>query len=149
MGVRAGSEDGGWRAGFAVMGGCGGTQASILGEVRHPNVVLLMGVCLRAPNLCLLLEWCAGGSLHDLLHRSKSDISREQRLGLAAGVASAVAFLHTSSPAIIHRDIKTQNVLLDETRSLALWLSLPARAVRQAAASAHGCVLCCALLCAR
>lgn len=94
-------------------------EAAILGEVRHPNVVLLMGVSLRAPNLCLLLEWCGGGSLHDLLHRSKSDLSKEQRLGLAAGVASALVFLHSSSPAIIHRDIKTQNVLLDETRMVA------------------------------
>eukprot|EP00288_Rhodomonas_lens_P012673 CAMPEP_0177694856 /NCGR_PEP_ID=MMETSP0484_2-20121128/3151_1 /TAXON_ID=354590 /ORGANISM="Rhodomonas lens, Strain RHODO" /LENGTH=357 /DNA_ID=CAMNT_0019205751 /DNA_START=25 /DNA_END=1098 /DNA_ORIENTATION=+ len=94
-------------------------EAAILGEVRHPNVVLLMAACLRAPKLCIVLEWCSGGSLFDLLHRSRADPSRDQKLHLAEGVAAGLAFLHASSPAIIHRDIKTQNVLVDVNLTVA------------------------------
>ena len=75
---------------------------------------MLMGASLRPPNLCMLFEWCEGGSLYHVLRRAGSDLGRQQRLCIAACVASAIAFLHTGSPAIIHRDIKAQNVLLDD-----------------------------------
>jgi serine/threonine protein kinase len=90
------------------------TQVSILSELRHPNIVMLMGASLRAPNLCMVFEWCEGGSLYNVLRRAGSDLGRQQRFCIATCVASAIAFLHTGSPAIIHRDIKAQNVLLDD-----------------------------------
>ena len=73
-----------------------------------------MGASLRPPNLCMLFEWCEGGSLYHVLRRSGADLGRQQRYGIATCIASAICFLHTGSPAIIHRDIKAQNVLLDD-----------------------------------
>ena len=75
---------------------------------------MLMGASLRPPNLCMLFEWCEGGSLYHVLRRSGADLGRQQRYGIATCIASAICFLHTGSPAIIHRDIKAQNVLLDD-----------------------------------
>jgi serine/threonine protein kinase len=62
----------------------------------------------------MVFEWCDGGSLYHVLRRSGSDLGRQNRFAIATCVASAIAFLHTGSPAIIHRDIKAQNVLLDD-----------------------------------
>ena len=76
-----------------------------------------MGACLQGTGLCIVLEWCQGGSLYDVLHRSRVDMNNHQRVKIARGVACGLAFLHTASPAIIHRDLKTQNILLDETLS--------------------------------
>jgi serine/threonine protein kinase len=43
-------------------------EVEILNQLRHPNVVLYMGVCLKQPHVCILTEWCERGSLHDLIH---------------------------------------------------------------------------------
>jgi len=94
-------------------------EVDILSEVRHPNVVLLMGACQRGTNLCIVLEWCQGGSLFDVVHRRQSDLPKEQRLRLATGAMAGLAFLHSHSPPIIHRDIKSQNVLVDESLRVA------------------------------
>jgi len=90
-------------------------EVEILSEIRHPNVVLLMGACLEGKGLCIVLEWCQGGSLYDVLHRRRVDMNTHQRVKIARGIACGIAFLHTASPAIIHRDLKSQNILLDET----------------------------------
>ena len=95
-------------------------EAAILSEVRHPNVVLLLGASLQGANLCLVLEWCNGGNLHELIHHPRdAPLAKIEKVGLLAGLAAAVAWLHTSSPAIIHRDIKPANVLVDGTRTVA------------------------------
>lgn len=94
-------------------------ECIILGEVRHPNVVLLLGASLQGSNLCLVLEWCDGGNLHELIHHPAEPLNKVEKRNLLAGLAAAVAWLHTSSPAIIHRDIKPHNVLVDGLRSVA------------------------------
>lgn len=46
------------------------SSPSSLSELRHPNIVLLMGACLQPPNLFIVMEWSEGGSLFSLLHQS-------------------------------------------------------------------------------
>ena len=43
-------------------------EVEVLNQLRHPNVVLYMGVCLKQPHVCIVTEWCERGSLHDLIH---------------------------------------------------------------------------------
>mmetsp|Transcript_17559 Transcript_17559/g.42215 ORF Transcript_17559/g.42215 Transcript_17559/m.42215 type:complete len:314 (+) Transcript_17559:31-972(+) len=88
-------------------------EAMVWPHVQHPNVVQLLGVQTRP--LLLVSEYCAGGSLFDLLHNNRAlDLSWLQRTKMLLDVACAMNYLHTFEPQIIHRDLKSLNILLVE-----------------------------------
>ena len=67
----------------------------------------------------MVMERCARGTLTELLRGSLAErLSRRQSLRLSCGVAAALAFLHAQDPPLIHRDLKPDNVLLDEVREI-------------------------------
>eukprot|EP01029_Cantina_marsupialis_P011190 TRINITY_DN2507_c0_g5_i1.p1 TRINITY_DN2507_c0_g5~~TRINITY_DN2507_c0_g5_i1.p1 ORF type:complete len:1743 (+),score=567.30 TRINITY_DN2507_c0_g5_i1:97-5229(+) len=86
-------------------------EVSLLRSLRHPNILLFMGCC-REP-LCLVTEFCSKGNLFDLL-RSSTTLSMKQRINMGIDIAKGINFLHTSTPPIIHRDLKSLNLLLDD-----------------------------------
>ncbi|KAL6627679.1 hypothetical protein ACP70R_031405 [Stipagrostis hirtigluma subsp. patula] len=97
---------------------------------RHPGVVGLVGVARLAPARTaaeeaepknrvappspplLVMEFMPNGSLHDLLHRSPRPPPWPRRVGIALDVARAVRALHAAEPRVIHRDVKSANILL-------------------------------------
>jgi len=93
--------------------------AEITNEVRmlsilwHPNIVLLMGVSSKPPNMAIVFEKVSKGCLFDILHLNKSDLDVKIRLWIARDVARTFEFLHDSD--IVHRDLKSYNILLDES----------------------------------
>ncbi|KAL6059575.1 Tyrosine-protein kinase abl1 [Balamuthia mandrillaris] len=90
------------------------TEIEILGELNHPNIVKLIGVCGEPSHLAILLEYCPEGSLADLLvdEKKRAKLNWQTRLKIAKDVAKGVLYLHSRSPKIIHRDIKASNVLV-------------------------------------
>ncbi|KAK9077074.1 hypothetical protein SSX86_005409 [Deinandra increscens subsp. villosa] len=93
-------------------------EAHILSSIS-PNrfLVKLLGTN-RNPNghMVLVMEHMAGGTLYGLLHLTtpgSSPPSWRRRAKMAIQIANAVRFLHESKPLIIHRDIKSENILLD------------------------------------
>ncbi|VAH44187.1 unnamed protein product [Triticum turgidum subsp. durum] len=79
----------------------------------HPNLVTLYGWCLSGGAKILVYERLDGGSLEALI-RDTGAFGRAARLDAAVGVARALAFLHHECvPAVVHRDVKASNVLLD------------------------------------
>ncbi|CAL5444938.1 unnamed protein product [Camellia sinensis] len=80
----------------------------------HPNLVTLYGWCLDGTEKLLVYEYMEGGSLEDLVS-DRTRLTWRRRIEIAVDVAHALVFLHHECyPAIVHRDVKASNVLLDK-----------------------------------
>ncbi|CAK7322834.1 unnamed protein product [Dovyalis caffra] len=80
----------------------------------HPNLVTLYGWCLHGTEKILVYEYMEGGSLEDLIS-DRMRLTWRRRIDIAINVARALVFLHHECyPAIVHRDVKASNVLLDK-----------------------------------
>ncbi|KHG02270.1 Serine/threonine-protein kinase CTR1 [Gossypium arboreum] len=89
-------------------------EVRIMRRLRHPNVVLFMGAVTRPPNLSIITEFLPRGSLYKILHRPHSRIDEKQRIKMALDVARGMNCLHASIPTIVHRDLKSPNLLVDK-----------------------------------
>jgi sterile alpha motif and leucine zipper-containing kinase AZK len=85
-----------------------------MSRLRHPNVVLFLGYVTHPPNLSILTEYLPRGSLYRLLHRPNSKVDETRRLKMALDVAKGMNYLHSSHPTIVHRDLKSPNLLVDK-----------------------------------
>lgn len=94
-------------------------EMETLGKIKHKNLVPLLGYCKVGEERLLVYEFMEYGSLEEMLHgRTKSldrrILSWEERKKIARGAAKGLCFLHHNCiPHIIHRDMKSSNVLLD------------------------------------
>ncbi|XP_031268174.1 U-box domain-containing protein 52-like [Pistacia vera] len=89
-------------------------EVEVLCNIRHPNMVLLLGACPEYG--CLVYEYMANGSLEDRLFcRGGSPVLPwQERFRIAAEIGTALLFLHQSKPEpLVHRDLKPGNILLD------------------------------------
>jgi len=92
-------------------------EISTLGKIRHRNIVKLYGFCCSQSSNLLLYEYMANGSLGERLHSSEQVclLDWNDRYKIALGAAEGLCYLHYDcKPQIIHRDIKSNNILLDE-----------------------------------
>ncbi|KAJ0987551.1 hypothetical protein J5N97_005907 [Dioscorea zingiberensis] len=95
-------------------------EMETLGKIKHRNLVPLLGYCKIGEERLLVYEYMKFGSLEDLLHCKKEEgkgvgLSWEERKKIARGAAKGLCFLHHNCiPHIIHRDMKSSNVLIDE-----------------------------------
>ncbi|XP_015865793.2 serine/threonine-protein kinase STY46 [Ziziphus jujuba] len=86
-------------------------EVAILREVQHKNVVRFVGACTQSPHLCIVTEYMPGGSLYDYLHKNHNVMKLPQLLKFAIDVCRGMEYLHQNN--IIHRDLKTANLLMD------------------------------------
>ncbi|ETW06164.1 TKL protein kinase [Aphanomyces invadans] len=93
-------------------------ECSIMKGLHHPNIVLFMGSCSNPPNLLLVTELLVNGSFFDYYHKKPRPAVADHRAlcyNIALDMARGLAYLHNHNPIVIHRDLKSQNILLDET----------------------------------
>ncbi|XP_027937083.1 serine/threonine-protein kinase CTR1-like isoform X3 [Vigna unguiculata] len=92
-------------------------EVSLMKRLRHPNIVLLMGAVIQPPKLSIVTEYLSRGSLYELLHMPNvgSSLSERCRLKMAYDVASGMNYLHQMRPPIVHRDLKSPNLLVDDS----------------------------------
>ncbi|XP_062219769.1 L-type lectin-domain containing receptor kinase SIT1-like [Phragmites australis] len=86
-----------------------------IGQLRHRNLVQLLGYCRREGELLLVYDYMPNGSLDKFLHRQNSPtLNWSQRFRIIKDVASSILYLHEDwEQVVLHRDIKASNVLLD------------------------------------
>ncbi|XP_031104665.1 LRR receptor-like serine/threonine-protein kinase FEI 1 [Ipomoea triloba] len=96
-------------------------ELEVLGSVKHINLVNLRGYCSLPSAKLLIYDYLAMGSLDDFLHGRPQHVDEDRplnwnaRLRISLGSARGLAYLHHDcSPRIVHRDIKSSNILLDE-----------------------------------
>ncbi|AQK85145.1 Protein kinase superfamily protein [Zea mays] len=93
-------------------------EVRLLSEIRHRNIVTLIGYCQEGGLQMLVYEYLPNGSvcghLYDNRKGSATRLEFKQRLSIAIGAAKGLNHLHSLDPPLIHKDFKTNNVLVDE-----------------------------------
>ncbi|KAK7328076.1 hypothetical protein VNO77_22172 [Canavalia gladiata] len=90
------------------------SEVKIISQLRHRNLVQLLGWCHKKNDLLLIYEFMSNGSLDSHLFRGKSLLTWTMRYNIVGGLASALLYIHEEwEQCVLHRDIKSSNVMLD------------------------------------
>ncbi|XP_073007005.1 probable receptor-like protein kinase At2g42960 isoform X2 [Typha latifolia] len=93
-------------------------EVEAIGHVRHKNLVRLLGYCVEGIHRMLVYEYVNNGNLEQWLHgalRQHGILSWDSRMKVVLGIAKALAYLHEAiEPKVVHRDIKSSNILIDD-----------------------------------
>ena len=82
-------------------------------SLNHPYLLIFFGVIAEPKHLSIITEYCPGGNLHELLYKKKHIyLSWKIRKEFLLQIAIGMNYLHTNNPPILHRDLKSLNILL-------------------------------------
>ncbi|KAF0689706.1 Aste57867_18867 [Aphanomyces stellatus] len=96
---------------------CFVAEIKLMANFKHPNIVDFLGFSWnpKDANLCALTEYMKNGDLFVYLQKRKTTLTwKHDKISIAIDIAQALVYLHSLSPKVIHRDLKSKNVLLDE-----------------------------------
>lgn len=89
------------------------SEVALLFRLSHANIITFVAACKKPPVFCIITEYLAGGSLRKYLHQQEPySVPLNLVLKLALDIARGMQYLH--SQGILHRDLKSENLLLDE-----------------------------------
>lgn len=88
------------------------SEVEIMSVLRHPNICRLLGACMDPPHRCLVVELLSRGSMWGVLRTNRS-MDEATRFGFVNDTAKGMSYLHNFQPPILHRDLKSPNLLVD------------------------------------
>ena len=90
-------------------------ELMIISDLKHPNIVLYMGICITADKFILVTEYMENGSLFDQLHQKnkKKKFTDLERIEIVYEIVKGMVYLHHMKK-ILHRDLKSSNVLIGD-----------------------------------
>ena len=86
-------------------------EVEIFSGLKHPNIVLYMGMCITVSQYQLVTEYMNKGSLFDQIHKKKTSFIPEEQLEIIDDIARGMVYLHNMKD-MLHRDLKSSNVLI-------------------------------------
>jgi len=89
-------------------------EIRLMNSFRHPNVVLFLGCNITESFIYIVTEYCKNGSLSDIIHNKAVPLQWDKQLQMAIDSAKGMLYLHERTPRIVHRDLKTSNLLVDK-----------------------------------
>mmetsp|Transcript_50313 Transcript_50313/g.106946 ORF Transcript_50313/g.106946 Transcript_50313/m.106946 type:complete len:391 (-) Transcript_50313:100-1272(-) len=92
-------------------------EVTVLAQITHPNLVKFYGVAFKEQPFRIVTEFCEGGTCFDLIHNGSFKLKWPQRVKVCVDTAVGMNYLHSFTPMIIHRDLKSLNLLLESTVS--------------------------------
>ena len=96
-------------------------ECNILKNLHHPNILLFMGACTVGPQYFFVTEFCDNGNLFEFLHMLRdTKLTYGDARRIALEIAYGMNYLHGFKPPILHRDLKSMNVLLDRNCTVKL-----------------------------
>lgn len=92
-------------------------EVELLRQLHHPNIVLFIGACMQAPHFSIVMEFMTQGSLYHVIH-SDREITLHRKFLMGRDIARGMLYLHSHKPSIVHRDLKSLNILVDDSLNL-------------------------------
>ncbi|GAB9465378.1 Tkl protein kinase [Globisporangium polare] len=90
-------------------------EIQLMAILQHPNIVSFVGVSWnRMEDMCAVVEYMESGDLDGVLKKSKGKLSwNKEKISIAMDIAEGLVYLHCLRPVVVHRDLKSKNVLLN------------------------------------
>jgi serine/threonine protein kinase len=88
------------------------SEASLMCQLRHRNCVRFIGAVAEPPELCIITEFCQHGALSDLLLQQTVEMDFKLKLKCCLDAARGMEYMHSCNPVILHRDLKSDNLLV-------------------------------------
>lgn len=88
-------------------------EVRFLSQLHHSSILRFVAACTTPPHLCIVTELVPQGSLSAILHNPRNKIEWKTVVSMALETAEGMAYLHGHEPPIVHRDLKSENLLID------------------------------------
>ncbi|KAL6079285.1 putative Serine/threonine protein kinase-transforming protein Rmil [Balamuthia mandrillaris] len=89
-------------------------ETNIMKSLSHPNIVQLYA-SFTQPEVCMVMEYMSRGSLYQILHNDELELSWDLLRQIMLDACKGMTYLHNSEPVIVHRDLKSHNLLVSES----------------------------------
>eukprot|EP00906_Rhabdomonas_costata_P035991 RCo050532 len=95
-------------------------EVKMLSTLRHEHIVVFRGACIEIPHMCIVTEYMSQGNLYTKLHNEEETLPWSLLIRWVRDIARGMNYLHTLCPPVIHRDLKSPNVLINDYNMIKL-----------------------------